>query len=314
MNKKLYLLAATLVFGGCNGSPSVSADSSQNTDTRTAQSISDSNSQNTAKSDKNYARQELLTGVLIAASKIVKNIEKNYIANHVDGCVSGDLKKICSIGIPPSIESWFIEMDKEASAYVKMADTEAGVRFSIQYRTLKRIVQAMEPSVGWPEYSGMSEEMSENKFIRNKVQDLQFANLALDAIARKMQDRFDDPTDLRHSVCVALASYKNSELAELWASSEVMATDELNEQITVDRSTGKGTVWIAGSTEYSGQENGWIVKSSGNTILGSGYISGTKREYEVASSTELSMRIERGGRMEEGSTNNQGVKAEVTAK
>lgn len=317
--KRIFIGLSTIAaLSACHQSPGVSAESAQNTDTRANQSISDTSAEGVNKSDKLYAKQELLNGLLVASYKAVSYIERNYLESMSGRCFLSESHEVdvskCRIVLPRNVEGWASELDKEAERYVRGGDQEAGKRFVFQYQSMKRLISAMEPSAGWVDYKGLTDAQSERKFVHDHVSSLQFANLMLQRIVEKMHTRFNDPSDLRHDVIAALLSMDRDELVGVWRESGQAAKEELRQPITIDRSSAKGTVWIIGPTEYSGQENGWIVKRAGNMVLGDGYIGSVRREYEVASSVELSSRIEHSDRIEGGSGNSQSAKGEVSVK
>ncbi|MBC3864320.1 hypothetical protein H8K32_19650 [Undibacterium jejuense] len=322
-----YAVLMTLLISGCSKQASVSTESVQNTGFKGEFSQSSTDSQTAGKVQRTTRKQQLLTALIDAAQKTqseyetyfpkfsddeVKKhkagfdasgdirdrlIEWGYTKNPFDQTAFSDntgMREITKlIKLPNKIDDWFLPLDEKAQKYVNDGNVQAGHDFLLRYWTLQLFNWSVQPSTGWPDIEGLNRNDAQERWIIISMRRIRFANLFTSEISRIMPTVHKNPTEFRNDFVVALNKMSNETLYQIFAQAKSQANDDMKEPLTIDGVTGRGTSWVVGTKEYNGQMAGWTFKIGGQPVFGNGYIDGQLVESELASSLELSSKIDR---------------------
>lgn len=345
----LLAIPAVLLLSACNHSASVTADSAQSTGFKGEFSQANTDSQSAAKIQRTTSKQQLLTALIDASQKTEDEYESRYFGHFknddyqkfkagfelnadmrgrliewqytdkpFDHAVFADdagMRQYTKLLLlPDKIDDWFLPLDEKAQKYLKQGNLEAGRDFILRYWTLFLFNLAVQPSSGWPTIEGLNDDQAENRWISVSTHRIRFANLLASEIARMLPTRHKTPSDLRSDFVVALDKMPNAAIYQIFAQAKNEADADIKAGIMVDKVTGRGTSWVAGVREYNGQFSGWTLKTGGQPTFGNGYIDGHLYETELASSLELTSKIDRSSRIGGSTGLDESSKGSVAAK
>jgi hypothetical protein len=219
-----------------------------------------------------------------------------------------------TLQLPKEVEDWFIPFDALIEKAAK-GDKKAAIDYLVHMRAINDFVEGVTPSNGWYNYGKLSFEDSKPVIINVHTRWVRFANLFATEVVRQMPKNFKNPADIRHDFIVALLKIPSETIIQIYNQAGQEAFDGFAANKTmIDSVSGRGTSWTTGANSYAGMNDGWTIKTGGQTVFGQGYINGQLIEVEVSSSLEVAKKVEKGNRLTGTTGTDESAKGSVVAK
>ncbi len=204
---------------------------------------------------------------------------------------------VSTLQLPKEVEDWFTPFDSLIEKAAK-GDKKAAIDFLVHTRAINDFLAGVTPSNGWYNYGKLNMDDSQAPIINVHTRWVRFANLFATEVVRQMPKNFKNPADIRHDFIVALLKIPSETIIQIYNQAGQDAFDGFAANKTiVDHASGRGTSWVTGPSSYAGTNEGWTIKTGGQTVFGQGYINGQLIEVEVSSSLEVAKKVEKGNRL-----------------